>query len=1355
MAITITAYSAGIDVTAYLNTFVSPNYSPVGFGYFSSNPNDFSGNQYAVTEQPNLIPDAGEQAIVFESGGGGNSIDYDFSTHIVSGDLDAISFGYGVTYDGGTDSFPLSQLDLRISGLGLVDQTGAGSMVEALLNDGRIASITNLSNLLASGAINFVGSTGSDVFTGYAQNDTMTGGGGNDTLNGSDGTDTAAYSGNRSDYTVTNNAGSWTITDNRGIDGSDTLSKTEFAQFADQTMALVGNAAPVASNDSGSTVKNISTVIDVLANDTDSDGTLVASTVAIVGGPAHGSVTIDTATGKITYTPTTNYVGADSFTYTVKDDDGTVSNQATVNVGVASGFTLTAGDDVFIADQKGYATALEIDGGAGNDYISTSNVPGGPGFPYADTVYGGEGNDLIITGSGNDFVDAGAGDDVIAARGGNETVIGGAGNDTFVLRFFRNAASATTDTGTTTITDNDGVLWNGSFRPDPYPAAWTPAPTATQGFAINGTATVVSAGVWDLAVTDDSAAIKHLTINWTGHDLTMTGGNETLVIKDYVNGTFGITLENAAPVASNDSVSTVKNINTVIDVLATDTDADGTLNPSTVAIVDGPDHGSVTIDTATGKITYTPTTNYAGADSFTYTVKDDDGVISNEATVNIGVASGFTLTAGDDVFIADQKGYATALEIDGGAGNDYISTSNVPGGPGFPYADTVYGGEGNDLIITGSGNDFVDAGAGDDVIAARGGNETVIGGAGNDTFVLRFFRNAASATTDTGTTTITDNDGVLWNGSFRPDPYPAAWTPAPTATQGFAINGTATVVSAGVWDLAVTDDSAAIKHLTINWTGHDLTMTGGNETLVIKDYVNGTFGITLENVKAGGPGNDTLSGSGGIYTMVGVAGDDTYFVDDTGDVVLENANEGNDVVHASINYTLTANVENLVLEGDADLQGYGNDLDNMLYGNVGNNLLNGGAGADVMLGGAGSDTYFVDNTNDSVVENASEGSDVVLSTANNALSANVEALVLLGTADLQGYGNSQNNVIYGNVGNNLLNGGAGVDLMVGGAGNDTYFADDSSDSAFEIAGEGNDAVFSTAHYGLAADVETLILLGSADLQGYGNNQVNTIYGNAGNNLLNGAGGADLMVGGAGDDTYFVDDISDSAFESPGEGNDAVFSTVHYGLAADVETLVLQGSADLQGYGSNQANTLYGNTGNNLLNGAGGADTMLGGADDDTYFVDDAGDVVFENPGEGTDAVFASVNCTLTANVEVLVLNGPGNLSGTGNALANSLFGNGGDNVLDGGAGVDVLQGNAGNDTFVFHIGEGGGDTVVDFAGNGAAAGDSLQFVGYGPGATFTNIDATHWQVNFNGGASHEIITFMNAASIDPTDYAFI
>jgi Ca2+-binding RTX toxin-like protein len=294
-------------------------------------------------------------------------------------------------------------------------------------------------------------------------------------------------------------------------------------------------------------------------------------------------------------------------------------------------------------------------------------------------------------------------------------------------------------------------------------------------------------------------------------------------------------------------------------------------------------------------------------------------------------------------------------------------------------------------------------------------------------------------------------------------------------------------------------------------------------------------------------------------------------------------------------------------------------------------------------------------------------------------------------------------------------------------------------------------VFASCNYGLAADVETLVMQGVGDFQGYGSTQASVLYGNAGNNLLNGAGGVDLMIGGAGNDTYFVDDPSDSAFEVVGEGNDAVFTTANYGLAADVETLVMQGSADLQGYGNNQANTIFGNAGNNLLNGAGGADTMLGGAGNDTYFVDNAGDGVFENAGEGTDAIFSTVNYTLSANVEALVMQGAGSLIGTGNALANSLFGNSGDNALDGATGADVLTGNAGNDAFVFHMGQGGGDTVVDFAGGGA---DSLRFVGYGAGATFTQNDATHWQVNYNSDASHEVITFMNGAGIHVIDYVF-
>jgi trimeric autotransporter adhesin len=515
------------------------------------------------------------------------------------------------------------------------------------------------------------------------------------------------------------------------------------------------------------------------------------------------------------------------------------------------------------------------------------------------------------------------------------------------------------------------------------------------------------------------------------------------------------------------------------------------------------------------------------------------------------------------------------------------------------------------------------------------------------------------------------------------------------------------------------------------------------------------YGNALANTITGNGGNNLLSGGAGADSMTGGAGDDLYFVDDMGDSVVESVNQGNDAVFSTVSYNMTANVETLILQGSADLQGYGNTLGNTIYGNSGSNLLNGDVGADIMVGGTNDDAYFVDNANDAVVENANEGNDAVFSTAHYGLSANVETLVLQGSADLQGYGNSLNNAIFGNSGSNLLNGFAGADTMYGGAGSDVYFVDNASDTVVENANEGNDTVFSTANLGLTANVENLILLGSGDLQGYGNDLANVVYGNAGNNLLDGGAGADLMVGGVGDDIYFADNSSDAAFENANEGNDAVFASANYGLASDVETLVMQGSADLQGYGSSQANTLYGNTGNNLLNGGAGADTMYGNAGNDTYFVDNVGDVVVENPSEGTDVVLSSVNYTLTANVEALVLQGAANIFGTGNTGANSLFGNIGDNSLDGGASADVLQGNGGNDTFVFQAGQASGDTVVDFAGNAALAGDSLKLVGYGAGATFTNIDATHWQINYNGGALHEVIAFMNGAAIDVSDVVFV
>ena len=122
--------------------------------------------------------------------------------------------------------------------------------------------------------------------------------------------------------------------------------------------------------------------------------------------------------------------------------------------------------------------------------------------------------------------------------------------------------------------------------------------------------------------------------------------------------------------------------------------------------------------------------------------------------------------------------------------------------------------------------------------------------------------------------------------------------------------------------------------------------------------------------------------------------------------MIENASEGNDTVLSPRQLRGCGDVENLVLQGGADLQGYGNGLANTLIGNSGNNILDGGAGADAMTGGAGNDTYFVDNAGDPVIESAGEGNDTVFATVNFRLSANVETLVLQGSADLQGYGNS-------------------------------------------------------------------------------------------------------------------------------------------------------------------------------------------------------------------------------------------------------------------------------------------------------------------------------------------------------------
>ena len=191
-----------------------------------------------------------------------------------------------------------------------------------------------------------------------------------------------------------------------------------------------------------------------------------------------------------------------------------------------------------------------------------------------------------------------------------------------------------------------------------------------------------------------------------------------------------------------------------------------------------------------------------------------------------------------------------------------------------------------------------------------------------------------------------------------------------------------------------------------------------------------------------------------------------------------------------------------------------------------------------------------------------------------------------------------------------------------------------------------------------------------------------LFGRGGNDVLDGLAGQDTLTGGGGNDRYIVDRPGDLVVELSGNGSDVVASSVTYTLPDNVEKLELTGTVAINGIGNDLANVIVGNAAANTLNGQGGADVMEGGLGNDTYIVDHSKDRAVELAGGGTDLVVSSINFALDDNVEQLRLAGSASINGTGNALVNTISGNGGSNRIDGGAGADTLNGRGGNDTYV-------------------------------------------------------------------------
>lgn len=303
----------------------------------------------------------------------------------------------------------------------------------------------------------------------------------------------------------------------------------------------------------------------------------------------------------------------------------------------------------------------------------------------------------------------------------------------------------------------------------------------------------------------------------------------------------------------------------------------------------------------------------------------------------------------------------------------------------------------------------------------------------------------------------------------------------------------------------------------------------------------------------------------------------------------------------------------------------------------------------------------------------------------------------------------------------------------GGGSGSVTFTSGADDVTLSVPGVNIDALGGNDHVRGTASADYIYgNTGDDKLEGLAGND--TLLGGAGVDILDGGAGADRMEGGDGADTYLVDDAGDLVIESSATGGtDLVQASVSYTLGDNVEKLTLTGSA-ANATGNSLANILVGNGVANTLDGKVGADLMYGGAGDDIYMVDDVGDRVYENAGEGTDLIISTISVPLGPNTENLTLIGSASINGTGNGLANQMLGNEGWNTLKGDAGADVLNGGGGRDSliggldadkFVFTSAKyADADYIVDFS---HAQGDVIQL----ENAAFTALQATPGTLDAN------------------------
>ncbi len=1212
----------------------------------------------------------------------------------------------------GNDSYVVdSPADIVMEGMSAGLDTVISSLSYTLginLENLTLAAMAGSLNGTGNGAANtIIGNESANALAGLDGNDSISGGDGNDSIDGGKGTDTMAGGNDDDTYLVDSTTD---VVSEAMTAGTDTVN-------ASATYALSGNVENLnltgtgAINGTGNEGDNV-----IAGNSGANKLSGLGGLDLLAGGGGNdtldGGIGADTAAG-----------GTGDDVYTVDDPfDLTLENlgegKDTV-LSTALNYALLSNiENLSLVDDMPMVPAVAVSG-SGNELanVITGNKLDNSlfGLDGNDTVLGGGGIDSIFAGNDNDSVDGGAGDDFVNGEAGADKMSGGLGNDSFVV-----------ETAGDTVIEAMGAGIDEVISLINYTLAINVENLTLVGSGLTGTG---NGG--DNTIMDDVGSGNSMMFGLAGNDkLISGGGNETLdggMGMDTMTGNQGddrYIVDNAGDSVVEEAMGGTDTVfSSVSHTLADNVEALVLTGSAANGTGNGGDN------TITGNGGANLLNGLGGMDSLAGLGGNDtlDGGMGDDT------AAGGT---GNDTYLVDGLNDQVIENL--GEGTDTVQTSisltlaaNVENLVLQGMADIAGTGNGLANVITGNGgNNTLDGGL---------GNDTLAGGAGNDSYAVDSAKDVVTEALNQGTDTV-------------------------TASVSYTISG-----------VNVENLTLAAMAGNINGTGN-----GGNNTLTGNEGANALFGLAGLDSLSGGAGMDSLDGGLGADTMAGGTDDDTYVVDSAMDSVVEAMNEGTDTVRSAITHTLALNVENLVLTGTGAINGTGNGLGNTITGGSGANLLSGlegddslqglagndtltggvgmdtldgGVGMDSMAGGTEDDTYIVDSAMDKIGEDTMAGTDTVLSSINHTLAANVENLTLTGAA-LSGTGNELDNTITGNGGNNALFGLAGFDSLFGGAGNDTldggadvdnaqggtgddtYLVDDEADMVVENMGEGKDTVRSAAStYTLAANLESLVLIGIAAINGLGNELDNAILGNVGDNALFGdagndtvsgdagddvllgdlgndslAGGAgndvlfgdvgnDTVAGGTGDDVYNVDDTGDVVTEASNAGTDTVVASVGYTLGIYVENLTLAtGAGDIAATGNAMNNIVTGNDGNNLLmglagndvltddagddtlNGGAGADSMTGGLGNDSYVVDNALDLVMEDAMEGTDSVLSSITHTLAANVENLTLTGTAAINGTGNGLGNAIAGNIGANLLSGLDGADTLLGGAGNDT---------------------------------------------------------------------------